>query len=224
VALVLNQVCDGVADEHLPGWVQAGPLPRLLSFPADPLIPETFERVRSALCDLSARTNTLVDRGVELQKALTRAWRSRTRERLGVYYDVTKVDDHGWTNPLAESGHDANGGISVVIGFGLVVSEREHHPHLCTPLPGSLHDSVSVEEVVAMLRERGYRRLRLVMDLGMLSQENVDLVRGAGYHLVGLVRGWDLETIALASRWSEEELERPEHVVRTSGGRCMLGR
>jgi hypothetical protein len=168
VTLVLNQVSDGAADEHMPECVQASPLPHLLSFPADGLTPETFERVRSSLCDLSGKTNTMTDRGLELQGAITRSWRSRTRERSGVYYDVTKVDYHGWTNPLAELGHDSNGGVSMVIGFGLVVSEREHHPYLCKPLPGSLHDSLSVEEVVAMLRERGYRKLRLVMDRGML--------------------------------------------------------
>jgi hypothetical protein len=218
VELVLNQLSDGVADEHMPEWVQASPLPYLQSLSAEALTPETFEGVRSALCDLSPKTNTLVDHGIELQKALTGAWRSRTRERPGVYYDVTKVDYHGWANPLAEPGHDANGGISMVIGYGLVVSEREHHPYLCKPLPGSLHDSLSVADVVAMLQERGYRKLRLVMDRGMISKENVEWVRNAGYHLVGLVRGWDWETLALASRWNEEELEQPEHVVETSRG------
>ncbi len=100
VALVLNQVSDGVADEHMSEWVQASPLPHLLSLSTEGLTPETFERVRSSLCDLSPKTNTMADHGVELQKALTRAWRSRTRERPGVYYDVTKVDYHGWANPL----------------------------------------------------------------------------------------------------------------------------
>ena len=199
-------------------WVQVSPLLHLLSLSTEGLTPQTFERVRSALCDLSEKTDTLVDRGVELQKALTRAWRSCTRERPGVYYDVTKVDYQGWTNPLAELGHDANGGVSVVIGFGLVVSEREHHPYLCKPLPGGLHGSVSVEDVVTTLRELGYRKLQVVRERGMLSQENMDLVRGAAYHLVGCVRGWDWKTIALASRWSEEEMERPERVVRTSRG------
>ena len=33
---------------------------------------------------------------------------------------------------------------------------------------------------------------------------------------MGLVRGWDWETIGLASRWSDEEMERSEHVVRIS--------
>ena len=73
VALVLNQVSDGVADEHMPEWIQSSPLPHLLPLSTEGLTPESFERVRSSLCDLSEKTNTLVDRGVELQKALTRA-------------------------------------------------------------------------------------------------------------------------------------------------------
>ena len=218
VALTLNQISDGVADEHLPEWVGSGPLPGLLSLSGNRLTPETFERVRSALCDYSPEGPTLGDHGQALQAALTRAWRSRTREPPGVYYDITKVGFHGWTNPLAQPGHDASGGISTVVGFGMVVSERAHHPYLCKALPGNQNDSLSVEEVVAMLRDRGYRNLRLVMDRGMISKENVDLVTGEGYHLVGLVRGWDWKTLALATQWSEEGLEQPEHVVRTSRG------
>ena len=216
VVLSLNQVSDGVADEHLPEWVGSGPLPRLLSLSGERLTPETFENVRSALCDFSPKEPVLVDRGLDLQKALTRSWRSLTREPPGVYYDVTKVEFHGWTSPLAQLGHDANGGISTVVGFGMVVSEKGHHPYLCKALPGNQNDSLGVEEAVAMLRERGYRHLRLVMDRGMISKKNLDYVRREGYQLVGLVKGWDWETLALASRWSEEDLENPEHAVRTS--------
>ena len=105
----------------------------------------------------------------------------------------------------------------MVIGSGLVVPEREHHPYICKPFPGSLHTFESVVEMVSTLREAGYRKLRLVMDRGMLSQDNINLVRG-GCHLVGLVGGWGWDTIGLASRWWEEEMERPGHVVRTSRG------
>ena len=91
---------------------------------------------------------------------------------------MTKVNYHGWTNPLAELGHDANGGVSGVIGFGPAVSEREHRPYLCKPLPGSLHDFVRVDNVVTTLRWRDYRKLRLVMDRGLLSQEITNLARG----------------------------------------------
>ncbi len=217
VALALNQATDRVADEHLPEWVRASPLPRLLSIDGESLTPETFGRVRSALCHLSP-ARVWEDRGLLLQEELTRAWRSQTREPPGAYYDVTKQAYHGWTKPYAQVGHDANGGTSLVVGFGMVVSEGHHHPYLCRVLPGSQHDSLGVGETVEMLRTRGYEKLRLVMDRGMISRENVELARKRGYHLVGLVKGWDLETVALASQWSETELERPEHVVATSRG------
>jgi hypothetical protein len=217
MVLVYNQATDRVGDEHLPGWVRAGPLPRLLSLDGEKLTPESFTRVRSALCHLSSE-KVWNDRWLRLQDALTRAWRSKTREPPGVYYDVTKVAYHGWANPYAEVGHDANGGISMVVGFGMVVSEGHHHPYLCRPLPGSQHDSVGVGWTVEMLRARGYERLRLVMDRGMISKANVERATKEGYELIGLVKGWDWETIALASRWSETELERSEHVVSTSRG------
>ena len=217
VALVLNQATDRVADERLPEWVRASPLPRLLSLDGSRLVPESFGRVRSALCHLSG-AKVWEDRGLLLQEELTRAWRSHTREPPGAYYDVTKQAYHGWTNPYAQVGHDANGGLSSVVGFGMVVSEGHHHPYLCRVLPGSQNDSLGVAETVAMLRVRGYERIRLVMDRGMISKENVALARREGYHLVGLVKGWDPETVAFASQWSEGELERAEHVVPTSRG------
>ncbi|EQD77427.1 transposase (IS4) [mine drainage metagenome] len=216
VALVLNQATDRVADEHLPEWIRASPLPHLLPLDAERIVPETFGGYRLALCHLDPEDKVWKDRGLVLQAELTRAWRSQTREPPGAYYDVTKLAFHGWTNPYAQRGHDANGGISTVVGFGMVVSEEHHHPYLCQALPGSQNDSLSVGPTVEMLRARGYEKIQLVMDRGMISKENVDLAVREGYQLVGLVKGWDLETIALASRWTEQELEQPEHVVATS--------
>ena len=217
VALVLNQATDRVALDRLPEWARASPLPSLLGLDPDALTPEAFESLLSKLCRLT-EANVWEDRGVLLQHELTRAWRSQTREPPGAYYDVTKQPFYGWSNPYGQRGHDANGGISNVVAFGMVVSAGHHHPYLCHALPGSQNDALSVAETVRILQERGYRGLRLVMDRGMLSRENVAKATGAGYHLVGLVKGWSAETLALASRWSEEELEVPEHVVRTSRG------
>ena len=216
--IVYNMDTDRVADEHLPDWARAGPFDRLLSINTANLTPETFGRVRSTLCGLNPETKLWEDRGPSVQKELTRAWRYLTRDPPGAYYDVTKVEYHGWTNPYAEPGHNADGGISTVVGFGMVVSSEHHHPYLCRALPGNQNDSLGVAETVRTLRSWGHDRLRLVMDRGMITKENVKLARDEGFPLVGLVRGWDLTTLALASRWSEEELEQPENVAATSRG------
>ncbi len=217
VALALNQATSRVALDHLPDWARASPLPQLMDLEPESLTEGAFERVLSSLCCLN-KAKVWEDRGPLLQHELTRAWRSQCREPPGAYYDVTKQPYYGWANPYAQRGHDANGGISNVVGFGMVVSAGHHHPYLCRALPGSQNDALSVTETVRILQERGYDGLRMVMDRGMLSKENVARTRQVGYHLVGLVKGWSEETLALASRWSEEELEVPAYVVRTSRG------
>ena len=218
VLMAVNQASDRVPDEHLPAWAEAGPLPRLLSLGPKRLTPEDFGNVHRALCHLSEETHILEDRGLLLQERLTRAWRSQSREPPGAYYDVTKQAYYGWTNPYAQVGHDSNGGLSPVVGFGMVVSEGHHHPYLCRALPGAQNDSLGVAGTIEMLRARAYERIRLVMDRGMISKENVDLSRREGYPLIGLVKGWDSKTVALASLFDEEELERPEYLAVTSRG------
>jgi len=217
LALVLNQATARVPIDHLAEWAQASPLPRLTSLEPESLTTSAFEKTLTALCHPTP-AKTWEDRGLLLQHELTRAWRAQAREPPGAYYDITKQAYYGWTNPYAQGGHDANGGISTVVGFGMVVSEGHHFPYLCRALPGGQNDTLSVTETVEMLRARGYRGLRLVMDRGIISKENVEKATGAGYPLVGLVKGWDVQTVALATRWSEEELARAEHVVKTSRG------
>jgi hypothetical protein len=219
VAMVINQATDRVADDHLADWVHASPLPRLLSLEQEPWTPETGEHLRHWLCYLEPETKVLVDLGLDLQRALNRVWRAKAREPPGAYYDVTKQSYHGWTNPFAQLGHDSNGGLSTVVGFGMVISSGPGgHPYLCRALPGAQHDSLSVRETIDLLRVWGYRKLRLVMDRGMITEENLKLARSEGYQLIGLVKGWDWETIALASQYGPGELERSEHAVETSRG------
>ncbi len=164
-------------------------------------------------------------RGFDLQRALTRSWRNGSREPATCYYDITKQAYCGTECPWAEVGHDpAIGAIGSVVGFGMVVSRDHHHPVLCRPLPGSLSDSVSLATTLEMLRGFGLGSITLVVDRGIVSRENVTRLVGAGHHLLGMVRGWTEETRGYATRWTEEGLERPEHVVARSHGNAAYAR
>ena len=76
------------------------------------------------------------------------------------------------------------------VGFGLVISREHHHPILCRPLPGAKGDTLTVPETVELLKGMGYRHLTLVMDRGMVSEENLRRVTDAGFDQVGLVKDW----------------------------------
>ncbi|EQD78127.1 transposase IS4 family protein [mine drainage metagenome] len=221
LGLGLNQVVHRLALRHVADWVHESPLPTWEKWDVSHLGKGDFERALDALSDIT-KTGTRTEGGHALQDGLTREWRDDTREPAGYYYDfdTTKVRYYGNTLSYAEMGHASDRSIRTVVGFGLVTSRVHHHPVQCRPIVGSRSDMISVDETVARMEAAGLKGVTLVMDRGMVSAENLKVVRKAGYHQVGMVRdgtgGW-WEGLG---KWSEEALERPEHlVVRPSGER-----
>lgn len=223
LALSLNQAIDRLPLYRVPIWVRASPLLQWESLKAEQVDRAALYRALNAVCHFTVGQGW-EDRGLPLQCELTRAWRQGSREPAGAYYDITKQPCYGAANPYVQAGHDSNGGVSPVVGFGMVVSREHHHPILCRPLPGAQSDARSVPEVLEMLQGQKLRGLTLIMDRGMTSKENVDRIVGAGYHVLGMVRGWNPATRKLASRWSGDELERSENVVGTSHDSSVYAR
>jgi hypothetical protein len=222
LSLALNQATGRLPLYHIPDWVRASPLSSWEPINPDSLVPATYEDALSAVA-WTAPGGVLENPGLDLQTALTDTWRGRTREPAAYYYDITKQAYYGTECPYAALGHDATGGISRVVGFGMVVSRDNRHPVLCRPIHGSRNDSLTLGETVAQLRGGGLEGLTLVVDRGMVSADNVRMVRDADYHLVGLVRGWSGETEKIAQRWSPESLEREQNVVgRSHGGAAFV--
>ncbi|EQD76097.1 transposase (IS4), partial [mine drainage metagenome] len=223
LALGLNQVVHRLPICRLPDWIRESPIPAWETWDAVELRKREFERALDALCHLQP-TGTKVEGGFALQDELTRAWRADTREPPGYYYDfdTTKVRYYGTTLPYAEKGHASDRSIRTVVGFGLVTSRVHHHPVQCRPIVGSRNDMISVDETVARMEAAGLRGVTLVMDRGMVSAANLKVVRKAGYHQVGMVRDGTEGWWEALGRWTEKELERPEHlVVRPSGERLF---
>ncbi len=222
VVLALNQATARVALYRLPAWTSASPLPGWLSLSAEELTSRSFEDALSSLCHLTAE-KTWEDRGLLLQRELTRAWRNGSREPAGAYYDITKQAYYGSHCPYAQLGHDERG-TAVVVGFGMVVSEEHHHPILCRALYGGQNDFLSVSPTLEFLQGQELKHLTLVMDKGMTSKPNVGQAVKAGYHVVGSVKGWSREAVEYASRFPGEELERTENVVATSHGGAVYAK
>lgn len=223
MSLALNQATGRLPLYHIPDWVRASPLPSWEPLDPNSITPETYEEALSVLSTMKPG-GVLENPGLELQASLTNAWRGRTREPAAYYYDITKQAYYGNDCPYAALGHDAAGGISRVIGFGMVVSRDNRHPVLCRPIIGSKNDTLTLGETVAQLRERGLNGLTLVVDRGMVSKENIKLVRKSGYHFIGLVRGWNEETEAIARRYSADALERDVNIVTRSQGGAAFAR
>ena len=223
LAMGLNQVIHRLSLQRSAEWVQESPLATWEAWDTSGLSKRSFEGTLDALCHLS-KTGTKVEKCMDLQDELTRAWRAETREPAGYYYDfdITKVRVYGSTQPYAEMGHASDRSIRRVVGFGLVTSRVHHHPVQCRPIVGSRNDMLSVDETVARLEAADVKGVTLIMDRGMVSAENIARVRKAGYHQIGMVRDGGNEWWEALGRWSEKELESPENlVVRPSGERVF---
>ena len=223
LCIALNQATARVPIYRLPEWVVASPLPKWEGIEAQSLTVRNFEEALSTLCHLTPQ-KTWENKGYLLQKILTKAWRGTSREPAGAYYDITKQSYYGTHCPYGQLGHDEDGGTSLVVGFGMVISKEHRHPIICQTLPGGQNDSLSVVSVLEMLRGQDLHNLTMVMDKGMTSKDNVRTIVNAGYHLVGSIKGWSKETVAYASRWQGEELELTQNVVGTSHGNAVYAK
>ncbi len=223
LCIALNQATSRVPIYRLHEWISASPLPKWVGLDAASLTPHHFEEALSELCHLTPQ-KTWENKGFLLQKKLTKTWRGTSREPAGAYYDITKQSYYGTHCPYGQLGHNEDGGTSLVVGFGMVISKEHRHPILCQVLPGGQSDTVSVSSTLEMLQGEGLRHLTLVMDKGMTSKDNVHKAVAAGYNVVGSIKGWNKETIGYASRWQGEELGQMQYIVGTSHNNAVYAR
>lgn len=216
LSLALNQLVHRQPLYHLAEVTHRSPFMTWEGLDESQVTHEAYQTALMTLCRPLAPG--FDNAGLHLQDRLNEAWRQGSREPAAVYYDITKQPYYGTECPYAALGHDANGNLSNVVGFGMVVSRDHHHPVLCRPLLGSKNDTLGVGETVQMLQGFGYEHLTMVMDRGMVSEQNLKVVTGAGYEQLGIVRGWNEEAWAYVTRWPREVLEQPRFVVERGSG------
>ena len=222
LCLALNQVVARQPLYHLHEWTLRSPLMAWEELDPSQVNHEAYQAALMKLCRPLAPGFDNV--GLHLPEQLNQAWRQGSREPAAVNYDITKQPYYGTECPYAALGHDGNGNLSNVVGFGMVVSRDDHHPVLCRPLLVSKNDTVGVGETVQFLKGFGYEHLTMVMDRGMVSEENLKAVTGAGYEQLGIVRGWNEEAWTYITRWPREVLEQPRFVVDRASERAAYCR
>ena len=222
LCLALDQVVARQSLYHLHEWTLRSPLIAWEELDPSQVNHEAYQTALMKLCRPLAPG--FDNAGLHIQEQLNQAWRQGSREPAAVYYGITKQPYYSTECPYAALGHDGNGNLSNVVGFGMVVSRDDHHPVLCRPLLVSKNDTVGVGETVQFLKGFGYEHLTMVMDRGMVSEENLKAVTGAGYEQLRIVRGWNEEAWTFITRWPREVLEQPRFVVERTSGRAAYCR
>lgn len=223
LSLALNQLVSRRPIERLPEWMLRSPLVEWEGIEPELVTSDAFGAALWSLCKM-APDGTFEDRGLVLQKELTKVWREDTREPAQFYYDVTKQVYNGSACDYAEPGYFPGGTRKRVIGFGMVTSRINHHPVLCRAIYGSRNDTVTVEDTVNHLRAWEFKRLTLIVDRGMISQENVETALDAGFDMIGLIPETNKQAWEYVTKWPADEIEQPRFVVERSSGEAAYAR
>jgi transposase len=116
-----------------------------------------------------------------------------------VLYDVSSSYFEGRTCPLARRGYSRDqrrGSLQIVYGL---LCDREGRPIAVEVFEGSLHDDKTLPAQVEKLGERfGLRRLVLCLDRGMVTEANLEALRGEGIAWISALKAPQVRKLARA--------------------------
>ena len=201
--LTLARFCEPFSELHIADtWYLRTALDDLLGVPQEAVNKDRLYRTHDHLLPhketiekhLKEQFTTLFDTGYEL-----------------LLYDVTSTyfEGEARANPQAQRGYsrDKRGDCKQVC-IGLVVT-REGLPVAYEVFAGNRHDSTTLQEIITTMELRhGQARRIWVLDRGMVSEENLEFLRGrGGRYIVGTPKSMlqSFEQALLEKDWVEVE-------------------
>jgi len=177
---VINRLCDPCSEHALPEWVRTTSLEDLWGVGLDRLGDDRFYRISDRLMEVKA----------ELEAELAKHEESLFQLKRTIFlYDLTNTYFEGQAeaNPLAQRGFSkekrsdaplVSCGL-VLDGDGCVIRHQT--------LPGNIAEATTLLDAIESLKD-GESRPLIVMDSGISSKENLDLLKAQGYDYVTVAK------------------------------------
>src|SRR3954463_1530925 len=131
-----------------------------------------------------------------------------------VLYDVTSSYYEGKTCPLARRGHDRDGKTGCPIIVYGTLTDADGRPVAVQVYPGNTGDPTTVPDQIEALTNRfGLSRVGLVGDRGMLTQTQVDVLKGyPGLSWISALRSGSIRRLLANGHLVKKDLEA-EHLA-----------
>jgi hypothetical protein len=118
-------------------------------------------------------------------------WASHAAADEGGHYcfDLTSVSSNNESNPFVEWGHNRDKEDMPQINIAVLTGMSSRLPTAYQVLPGSVSDVTCVDELFGRMALYGMRGIRIVLDRGFYSLENVDDMAETGHKFMMPVPG-----------------------------------
>lgn len=123
----------------------------------------------------------------EEQMRFFKAWIKHHDESNYHALDITSISSYSTLNEMVRYGYNRDKEELPQINMCMLMGNKSRIPMYFEVLPGSIRDINTLKKVIADLKWLDADKLRLVMDKGFCSEENIDGMYAAGYKfLIGM--------------------------------------
>lgn len=174
--LAINRAISPSSDLKVFHWYQKTILPRLFK-----VEPETINPTR-----IYRTLDRIILKEEEIQNHLAKKVETIGFDDLSlVFYDITSSYFEGWSGPLGKFGLSRDNQKNKLQLLLTLCVTKEGFPFYWKVLPGSLHEALTVKEIVISLKKRfQLKNIILVMDKGMVSQDNLKFLEDNGFFYI----------------------------------------
>jgi len=200
ISLAWYLCCRGDALYLAPGWMESHACP-----------------CHGAPPDNQAVTEFLRSFGRDDILKFLKAWLKGSKDDGYLCYDITSVSSYSGRNGYVEWGHNRDGERMEQVNLALLSGQDSDIPFYYKLLPGSLHDSRTLKEMLSELSALKAGKVRLMMDKGFYSKANITAMQGMGCKFVIPIPS----TLRIRDELVDEVrdgLQMPDNIVQETDG------
>ena len=174
--LTINRAIAPASDLKVCSWYEETILPKLFK-----VVPEIVNPTR-----IYRSLDNIILKEEKIQNHLSRKVKDLGYDDLSlIFYDITSSYFEGWGCPLGEFGLSRDNQKNKLQLLLALAVTKEGFPFYWKVLPGGLHDSVTVKEVAASFKRKfKIENIILVMDKGMVSEDNLKFLEKEGFSYI----------------------------------------
>lgn len=217
LALVMNQLCYRRSLVKAAEWFNQLPFAEWEGYTGVPLTRNELDSALHSLCQVENGIKT--DYGLAIQQELAKYCHTLADERRKhLFYDVTKVTYYGYKCGYAEKGYNPSMRGKWTIGVGLVTTADHGFPVRCGAIPGSKHDTLTLADMIHTITSWGYKGSLMIFDRGMMSADNLRLVRTHRHHAISCCPANRNEVITAMMKWPYDEIVQWRNALKRPSG------
>lgn len=141
----------------------------------------------------------------DIQNTFFSLWIEKNREKKNLLFDVSSISSYAKNNPYVEWGYNRDKEKVPQINIGLLSSYSTHLPLWFSELPGSMNDSIVLQQVLEQLKKLEVPSSVIIGDRAFCSAANIAHLTDHGHKF--------LIPVPSNVKWARDLIEKHRHEI-----------